>query len=121
MFENIGQILGQNPELTATVLDAIGRGVDPKNPMAGIGTSLAQSSLANKNRIASNKQQKDLIANIIQQLGGHTPKNIPGVTSYKAARNNDGVMEHQLFFNTDEENKIINEVQNGSGGQTSPF
>lgn len=39
-----------NPELLAIVLDKIGQGFAPKNPFAGVGTLLGQTSLADKAR-----------------------------------------------------------------------
>lgn len=51
MTENFSK----NPEQLTMLLDAIGSGIAPNNPFAGIGTSFAKSSLANK---AKNYQQQ---------------------------------------------------------------
>jgi len=105
MFSNILQGLSSgisnNPEQFAIIADAIGRNVAPKNPFAGIGTLMGQSSLADKARTEQQGGQKSFLEGLISNLGGMTPEGMKGVSGYKVVPGKDGLPDtHQLTFNT---------------------
>ena len=77
---NIGSILGgakeavgsvsnfiqNNPDQFAFIADTIGKTLDPNNPFAGAGTTIAQSRIASK----AAKEQKEQSDDIISLLSG---------------------------------------------------
>lgn len=85
--EGITNKLFQNTELFSMVLDAFGSGIDPKSPFAGIGTSLAKSSLASKAAAAEKERSEDMISNILKSM---TPGDQQGPSKLSASLNQDG-------------------------------
>lgn len=62
--------LEQKPEQFAIMADALGRGFDPNNAFAGIGTAMGKSSLANKAR----NEQQTMLARLLSGQPTGTPK-----------------------------------------------
>lgn len=74
----------QKPEQFAIMADMLGRGFDPKNAFAGIGTMMGKSSLANKALAEDKKERmnfKELLARIISGEEPLTTADQPGLTS----------------------------------------
>jgi len=73
----VGNFATEKPEQFAAIADMIGKNLDPNNPFAGVGSTIAQSSLANK---AANKQEderKKLMTSLFSLLGGQQPAQAP--------------------------------------------
>ncbi|MCK4330872.1 hypothetical protein KAX02_13660 [candidate division WOR-3 bacterium] len=68
----------ERPEKFAIALDMLGRGFDPKNPFAGIGTALGKSSLAAKAETAGQTRSMTMFEQMLEAL---TAKDKPGPTS----------------------------------------
>jgi hypothetical protein len=99
MFDGFTNFINQKPEQFAILLDSMGKGLAPKNPMAGIGTMMGQSSLANQ---AYQKQQADkdtYMKALIKAAGGMTPAGETGVTSMTHGINKDGIPELTMKLN----------------------
>ena len=76
-----------NPDKTAIALDMLGKGFDPENPFAGVGTALGKSSLAAKAETAGAARSKDMFQQLLAAL---TPGDKPGPTSFTAALDKEG-------------------------------
>ena len=61
--------ISQKPEMFAMFADKLGSGIAPNNPMAGLGTALAKSSIADKAE-KERKSQADRIMDLIKGLTG---------------------------------------------------
>jgi hypothetical protein len=85
--EGIMNKLFKNTEMLSMVLDAVGSGIDPKSPFAGIGTSLAKSSLASKAAAAEEERSEDMISKILKSM---TPGDQQGPSKLSASLNQDG-------------------------------
>jgi len=82
----LGDIISQNPEKFAIMADMFGKGLAPDNPMAGIGTAMGQSSLANK----ALAEDKDRQSEIIKAIMGITAPGKPGATSVTVKAGKEG-------------------------------
>ena len=99
MFGNFSDWMNKNPEQFAIIADKIGQGLSKDNPLAGIGTMMGQSSLANK---ASEQQRNDrnsFMDKIVSSLGGLTPQGMTGVNNVKTTLDKDGTPETSISFN----------------------
>jgi hypothetical protein len=65
----LGQGISNRPELFAIGADMIGRNLDPQNAFAGVGTHLAQGSLASKEK-AKIESTQDKLMKLIEGLTG---------------------------------------------------
>ena len=82
-----GREMTARPEKTAIALDMLGRGFDPKNPFAGIGTALGKSSLAGKAEAAGQEKSMAMFNRMLEAL---TAKDKQGPTSMLASLSPDG-------------------------------
>ncbi len=80
--------MNMTPELWGIVLDRIGSNIDPKNPFAGIGTGLGQSSLASQKAESLRKGDQSFWDRIIAGLSGADQ---PGPTSLNLTQGKDGL------------------------------
>lgn len=83
----VGEKISERPEMTAVALDMLGKGFDPENPFAGIGTALGKSGLAAKAETAGQQRSQDMFQQLLRAL---TPGDKPGPTSFTAALGKDG-------------------------------
>ena len=83
----VGKAFEESPEKYSIALDMLGRGFDPKNPFAGIGTALGKGSLASKAEIAGQKRSMDMFNQMLEAL---TAKDRPGPTSMLTSLSPDG-------------------------------
>ena len=82
-----GATFNKRPEMYAIILDMLGKGFDPKNPFAGIGTAMGKSSLAAKAQTAEQKQTMGMFDQMLKAL---TAKDKPGPTSMLTSLSPDG-------------------------------
>jgi hypothetical protein len=93
MFSQANNWLQQNPEKFSVIADSIGRGLAPNNPMAGIGTFMAQSSLANKATKAQQVERQSMLDALRGTLNNPNVYNdqqapnlgVPGIGDFTAA------------------------------------
>lgn len=83
----MGGDMAAHPEKTAIALDMLGRGFDPKNPFAGIGTTLGKSGLAAKAETAGQERSMNMFQQLMKAM---TAKDQPGPSSFTAALGKDG-------------------------------
>lgn len=83
----VGRGLQERPEMSAIALDMLGKGFDPKNPFAGIGTALGKSGLASKAETAGQERSQNMFQQLLKAL---TPGDKPGPTSFTAALGKEG-------------------------------
>lgn len=83
-----------SPELTAILLDSIGKNLAPNNAFAGVGTLMGQSSLAAKAAAGQQDERKQISTMLARALGGQslTPAAQPGPTSITFKANPDGAV-----------------------------
>lgn len=74
MLSGANSFLNKNLEPLSITMDQVGSRLNPDNPFAGVGTSLAKSSLANKAETKRNTQQQS----IMKLLAALTGKGLPG-------------------------------------------
>jgi hypothetical protein len=113
------------PEMFAIILDSIGKGMDPKNPMAGIGTMLGQTSMASQERNKQGAKDDAWKQALLTALSkGYTPPDSPGINSTKTSTNKDGVLNTVVDINPGggtTGNKNVGTPGTGGGIDLSPF
>ena len=98
-FDKIGAMGKERPEMFGMVLDAMGKGIAPDNPMAGIATQFGTSMLANKELQAQRKQQTDWMDLVKQMVTGQTPltpAELEGVTKLSLSPGKNGKQQLTL-------------------------
>ena len=83
----MGRDMKDHPEKTSIALDMLGKGFDPKNPFAGIGTALGKSGLAAKAETAGQERSTNMFQQLMKAM---TAKDQPGPSSFSAALGKDG-------------------------------
>ena len=101
-----GREMTARPEKTAIALDMLGRGFDPKNPFAGIGTALGKSSLAGKAEAAGQEKSMTMFNRMLKALTGSKEK---GLSSATFSLGDDGKLDYKLAGRED-----------GMGGMETP-
>lgn len=89
----VGRGLQERPEMSAIALDMLGKGFDPKNPFAGIGTALGKSGLASKAETAGQKHSMGMLQRIIGSMTGSKEK---GLSSAMFSLGDDGKLDYKL-------------------------
>jgi len=82
-----GKAIEAQPEKYSIALDMLGRGFDPKNPFAGIGTAMGKSSLASKAETAGQQRSMEMFNRMLEAF---TAKDKPGPTSMLTSLSPDG-------------------------------
>lgn len=67
---NLTGNLLKNTELLSIILDMLGSNIAPDNPFAGIGSSLAKSSLASKAEAERVKESESVFDRILKSMNG---------------------------------------------------
>ena len=83
----MGRDISAHPEKTSIALDMLGKGFDPKNPFAGIGTALGKSQLASKAETAGQERSMNMFQQLMRSM---TAKDQPGPSSFSAVLGKDG-------------------------------
>jgi len=98
-IDKLGAAASERPEMTGMVLDAMGKGIAPDNPMAGIATQFGTSMLADKELQAQRKQQTDWMDLVRQMVTGQTPltpAELEGVTKLSLSPGKNGKQQLTL-------------------------
>ena len=87
-YSKMAGSINEKPNNWAVMLDTLGKTIAPDNPLAGVGTTLGQSGIANKARKEQQQQQMDwqkLIGSLISgvDMRGMTPQGTPGRSEIK--------------------------------------
>ena len=84
----------------AYLLDQLGKRIAPNNPMAGLGSQMAQQNVMSRT-MEKNKKQQDFIGNLaLRALMGDiplTPQGVPGLTKMSVVPGKDG-SPHEVSF-----------------------
>ena len=82
-----GEAFKESPEKYSIMFDMLGKGFDPKNPFAGIGTAMGKSSLASQAETAGQKRSMEMFNRMLEAF---TAKDKPGPTSMLTSLSPDG-------------------------------
>ncbi len=118
ILDLLGGFINKNPEQFAVMADMIGKNFDPDNAFANVGTSMGQSSLANKALQEEKTDKQDwrkLIGDMISGKEPVTPAGTPGLSGATIKPSNeDGMNEVNLSLT-----EPIDEEQKPKTGKTN--
>jgi len=119
--DKLGTMMRERPEMGGMILDQIGSRVASDNPMAGIGTGIGQSILANKELQAQRQQQMDWNEFVKGLITGQTPltaAEMEGVTKMSLAPGKDG--KRQLTLGVTMPEALTTDANQMTGGGQAP-
>ena len=120
-FDKIGALSKERPEMFGMILDQMGSRLAPASAMAGIGTGVAQSILANKELQAQRQQQMDWNEFVKGLITGNTPltaAEMEGVTKMTLAPGKDG--KRQLSLGVTMPEALTTDANQMTGGGQAP-